>query len=383
MVPPSSKFVGSLHSLEVGRSAWQNAVKGHVPTMTAHAKELISHAKSRRPIPAQLPTQPSSTFRVFLTGLGGLGYDKRALLSAVGVTAAQLEDPDGRVPCMSIPALIGQAMRTRPITNLGFKVAAQTPIGAFQLLDYLIVTCQNVSQGIRQLARYLRLSEAPFSVEIHDAEDPVRVVYVGIQDSFTAEFEIALAIFRLRREAESRLQPEYTCFTHTPDDLNEAEQLLGCPMRTQTPWLGLALSRQSWELPLRRRDAVLQSVLLRNADEIAARLLKPNDVVSDLRRILLSRLAQGDSNIESVARFMGTSVRSLQRRLTYLGSRYQDVLDSIRREAAGQYLSDRALSISEVGYLLGYSEPAAFHRAFKRWHGSTPHEFRLAHRRTI
>ena len=75
-------------------------------------------------------------------------------------------------------------------------------------------------------------------------------------------------------------------------------------MRTQRPWLGLALSRQSWELPLRRRDAVLQSVLLRNADEIAARLLKPNDVVSDLRRILLSRLAQGDSNIESVARFM-------------------------------------------------------------------------------
>ena len=77
---------------------------------------------------------------------------------------------------------------------------------------------------------------------------------------------------------------------------------------------------------------------------------------------------------------MGTSVRSLQRRLTYLGSRYQGVLDSIRREAAGQYLSDRALSISEVGYLLGYSEPAAFHRAFKRWHGSTPQEFRLAHR---
>jgi len=380
MAPPGSKFVGSQHSLEVGRSAWQNAAEGDVSTMTADAKELISHAKPRRPIPSQALTQPSLTFRVFLTGLAGLGYDKTALLSAAGVTAAQMEDPDGRVPCMSIPALIGQAMRTRPTTNLGIKVAAQTPIGAFQLLDYLIVTCQNVSQGIRQLARYLRLSEAPFSVEIHDDEDPVRIVYVGIQDSFTAEFEIALAIFHLRREAESRLQPEYACFTHTPDDLNEAEQLLGCPMRTQRPWLGLALSRQSWELPLRRRDAVLQSLLLRNADEIADRLPKPNDVVSDLRRILLSRLAQGDSNIESVARSMGTSVRSLQRRLTYRGSSYQDVLDSIRREAAGQYLSDRALSISEVGYLLGYSEPAAFHRAFKRWHGSTPHEFRLAHR---
>ena len=380
MDPPGSKSVGSQHSLEVGRSAWQNAVKGDVVTMTARAKKLIRRAKPCSSIPAQVLTQPSSTLRVFVNAFVCLGYEKASLLSAAGITAAQLDDPDGRVPCMSIPALIGQAMRNRRTTNLGIKVAAQTPIGAFQLLDYLIVSCQNVSEGIRQLARYLRLSEAPFSVEIHDADDPVHVAYVGIQDSFTAEFEIALAIFHLRREAESRLQPEYACFVHTPDDLNEADQLLGCPIRTQTPWLGFALSRQSWELPLRRRDAALQSVLLRNADEVTARLPKPGDVVSDLRRILLSRLAQGESNIESVARSMGTSVRSLQRRLTHRGSSYQDVLESIRREAAGRYLTDRALSISEVGYLLGYSEPAAFHRAFKRWHGSTPHEFRLAHR---
>jgi hypothetical protein len=116
---------------------------------------------------------------------------------------------------------------------------------------------------MRQLARYLRLSEAPFSVEIYDAEDPIRLVYVGIQDSFIAEFEIALAIFHLRRETETRLRPEYVGFTHTPDDIKEAEHWLGCPVRTQAPWLGVALSRQSWELPLRRRDAVLQSVLLR------------------------------------------------------------------------------------------------------------------------
>jgi hypothetical protein len=66
--------------------------------------------------------------------------------------------------------------------------------------------------------------------------------------------------------------------------------MLGCPVRTKTPWVGSALSRQNWELPLRRRDAALQSVLLRNAEEIAARLPKPNDVVSDLRRTLLTSL---------------------------------------------------------------------------------------------
>jgi AraC-like DNA-binding protein len=202
---------------------------------------------------------------------------------------------------------------------------------------------------------------------------------VDIQDSFTAGFETALAVFHLRRETESRLRPEYVSFTDAPENVAEAEHLLECPVRTQMPWLGLALSRQSWELPFRRRDAVLQSVLLRNAEQVATRLPATDDVVADLRRILITRLAQGDSDIEVVARIMATSVRSLQRRLATARTTYQKLLDSIRREAAGRYLADRGLSISEVGYVLGYSEPAAFHRAFRRWYGSTPQEFRLSH----
>lgn len=350
--------------------------------MTAHAKTLIKGAKAQRPETSEVRTQPSSTLRVFVAGLVRLGYKSASLLSAAGVTAEQLEDPDGRVPCMSIPAVISYAMRTRPVKNLGIKLAAETPIGAFQLLDYLIVTSENVGQGMRQLARYLRLSEAPFSVEIYDTEDPIRVTYLGIQDSFTAEFEIALAIFHLRREAESRLQPGYVSFVHAPDDVGETEHLLGCPVRVRMPWLGLALSRQHWEMRLRRRDPALQSVLLRSASDVAARIPEANDPVADLRRMLISRLAQGDCDIESVARSMATSVRSLQRRLAAAQTTYQWVLDATRSEVARQYLVDRTLSVSEVGYLLGYSEPAAFHRAFKRWHGSTPQEFRQAHQST-
>ena len=103
--------------------------------MTAAAKKLIKHANPQRLVPGQIPTQPSSTLRVFVHGLARLGYDMASLLLAAGVTAVQLEDPEGRVPCTSLPAVIEKAMRTRPLSNLGIKVAAETPIGAFQLLD--------------------------------------------------------------------------------------------------------------------------------------------------------------------------------------------------------------------------------------------------------
>jgi AraC-like DNA-binding protein len=151
-------------------------------------------------------------------------------------------------------------------------------------------------------------------------------------------------------------------------------------VRTQAPWLGLALSREYWELPLRRRDAVLQSVLLRKAQQIASRLPENDAVVAELRRWLMARLAQGDSDIESVARPMATSVRSLQRRLASTGTTYQEVLDSTRREAAGRYLSHSRSARLDTCWAI--SEPAAFHRAFKRWYGTTPHEFRRPQKRT-
>ncbi len=70
--------------------------------------------------------------------------------------------------------------------------------------------------------------------------------------------------------------------------------------------------------------------------------------------------------------------RTLQRRLARAGTSFEALCDDARRTAAETYLRDTTLSISEVTYLLGYSEPAAFHRAFKRWHGKTPLAFRQA-----
>jgi AraC-like DNA-binding protein len=99
-------------------------------------------------------------------------------------------------------------------------------------------------------------------------------------------------------------------------------------------------------------------------------------VAGELRRVLASRVAGGDTRIQTVARQLAMSVRTLQRRLATEKLSYQDVLEEIRRQAAERYLSDSTLSAAEVGFLIGYSELAAFHRAFKRWRGMTPVQFR-------
>jgi AraC-like DNA-binding protein len=98
----------------------------------------------------------------------------------------------------------------------------------------------------------------------------------------------------------------------------------------------------------------------------------------EVRRALASRVGRGDTRIQTIARILATSPRSLQRRLAAADVSYQELLDLSRKDAAERYLAESPLSISEVAHLLGYSEPAAFNRAFRRWHHQTPQAFRRA-----
>jgi AraC-like DNA-binding protein len=321
---------------------------------------------------------------VFIAALDRLGYDIDPLLAQAGFCRADFErDPDARIPCARIVPVFQRAMQHRPIANAGVKVAAVTPIGTFPLLDYVMVTCDTVGSGIGQLTRYFRLIDNPHVVQTVETEDPIRVVFDsrdGRNSSFGFEFGVSLILLHIREEAGESFRASYASFRHRPDDAAEIEQILGCTVRTGATWNGFAMSRGAWNLPLRRRDAILADLLTRQADEAIARLPQMDGVPLEVRRALASRVAGGDTSIQAVARALATSVRSLQRRLAEAGVSYQQLLDLARKDAAERHLMESSLSVGEVAYLLGYSEAAAFNRAFRRWHQQTPQAFRAQHR---
>jgi len=95
--------------------------------------------------------------------------------------------------------------------------------------------------------------------------------------------------------------------------------------------------------------------------------------------VLASRLGR-KVNVGTAARLMAVAPRTLQRRLAEEGVSFQEIVDAGRRESAERLLGDASLTVSEVGYVLGFTEPSAFHRAFRRWHGVTPMQFRRTNR---
>ena len=341
--------------------------------MTAGVKKLTDRATT--PLADSSTTQSARDIRAFVEALVRLGHDPQTLLTAANLTPKDLEDPDARIPCTATGAILEQASRDRPVPNLALKMAVETPIGSYPLLDYLVLTSETVGDGYRQLVRYFRLVSSPAVLEISEAADGADVVANSPGNPFAAEYTLALSVFHFRRETEGRFQPERFELVHVPDDVSELEERLQCAVHPRSERNALRLSAAAWRLPLRRRDSQLRALLAEQADEIAQKW-SAKGAASEVRRALAARVAGGDVSIQTIARHLATSPRTLQRRLAEEGTSYQNLVEATRRQAAEGYLAQSRLSAGEIAYLLGYSEPAAFHRAFRRWHGQTPAAFR-------
>ena len=275
--------------------------------------------------------------------------------------------------------MLARAQQEHFTPNLALELARVTPIGAYPLLDYLILTSDSVGAGVRQLACYRHLVGDPVAITVNDQLDPIRVE-MGGGSPFSVEYTSALMLLHFRKETEGRFAAGSVSFQHEPDDAAAFERIFGCPVTTRSTWSGIIVPIEMWNEPLSRRDPVLRQMLEAQAKGILARLPKRTGVASDVQRALTMKVVGGDTRIAAVARALAMSGRTLQRRLAEEGVSYQELLDEARREAAKRHVSEPALAICEVAYLLGYSEPAPFHRAFKRWYGMTPDAFRRTHR---
>jgi AraC-like DNA-binding protein len=332
------------------------------------------------PRASQSGTAPEPMHLGNLRGMFGalerLGYDIDSLLAPFGLTRVELNDPDGRLPARVCAQIFAAIQRERQVKNLALCIAIETPIGANPLLDYLVCTAESVGEGFKQLARYLGLVNPSIRLVFREEEDPIRVLVEGSTDPFTVELTVSLSVLRVSRESRDQLQLARICFRHEPDDAGAFRSALHCEVETQSSWSGLALTRESWHLPLRRRDPSLRNWLERKAEQIMASQAGQEGVAMEVRRLLAAPANGSVTSVEAVARRLAMSPRTLQRRLSEEGTSFDSLREEMRKQTAETFLADRTLSVSEVAFLLGFSEPGAFHRAFKRWHNTTPDAFR-------
>jgi AraC-like DNA-binding protein len=340
--------------------------------MTPRANRVAPRATATSPRTKSTTDAPE--LRGLLPALEQLGFDVDGLLTAVGLQRADVQDPDVYVAPAACAGIFVRALQERRVRNLALQLARRTPVIA-PLPDYLLVSADSVGHGLQRLARYFRLYNGKVIVTIAD-EDPLRVIIDSGGDPFYAELAVASSLLRFIRETDDQLRAAHVTFAHEPDDVSEYAAVLQCSIRTCGSWNGWALPKEASQLPLRRRDPALGRWLERQATRLLATLPTGDDITSEVRHALATQVTSGATNIEPVARRLATTRRTLQRRLAETGTSFEAIRDDVRRRAAEMYLADRTLSVTDIAYLLGYAEPTSFHRAFKRWHGTTPEAFR-------
>jgi len=324
----------------------------------------------------------SVSSRALLGACERLGLDAEALLRSVEISRQTLEDPDARLEASKVRALWARAYELSGDPALSLHAAEECPFGSYKVIDFMATSAGTVGEAFRNGSRYFGLINTRTRLPVDESGDPVTFDVVdeaapaGVFPAY-AEYCLATFVLHVRAGTGVNFPVRRVTFVHpAPPDCGEHRRIFGCPVHFGAEHNRLAIDRRFWETRTAGANPGVLQVLTEHADLLVQKLPRGPDLVERTRRAISERLRGGDSSLEGVARELGTSGRSLQRHLQGLGYSYHALADEVRAATARLYLGQADIAVAEVAYLLGFADQSTFHRAFKRWTGSTPARFR-------
>ena len=323
--------------------------------------------------------------RVIATLRDRLG-DPALLLSEAGLEAAAIEDRSMRVPAAAEIRLVERAAEVTGDSTFGLRLAVGGGADEAGLVALVLATTPNVRETVRLFPRYARIinESVRFSVSFSPKGATVELRYLGLlrrSVKHAAELQTAALVQALRDFTGHDLSPVQVSFAHVrTDDTRPFERFFRCPVRFGAESDQVVLSSETLDIPNRRADCYLFQTLQPFADEeIGAREVPGRSFREAVDNQIFRTLARGEPTIEAVSQALAVSARTLSRRLAQEGTTFPEVLTTLRRSLAAQYIQEPGLSIDQIGLLLGYSEIASFSHAFRRWTGVSPSAARRVH----
>ncbi|MEL7361966.1 MAG: AraC family transcriptional regulator [Bacteroidota bacterium] len=311
--------------------------------------------------------------------------DRAALLRSVGLTREGPPDPaymlkaadyydffervalaDGHG--LTLPLRAGASMRCNDYGALGLAMkSALTLGGTFERAARYVIVLTNVAQYEVE-----RTSGGAF---MHLHREGERRLGMRLSNEATLASFVAIA----REVSAAPFQLKAVYLRHAaPSSTGEHEAYFGCPVHFDADHDALEMSTETLRAPNKLGDAGLVRFFDTHLDAEVAAIDDGAPLARQVHDFVTTSLSEGIPTLSAVARHLGMSVRTLQRRLADEGHSYQTLVDEARRRLARRLLKDTDSSLAEVAFMTGFSEQSAFTRAFKRWAGQTPRSFRLS-----
>ena len=339
---------------------------------------MLELANSSRDAPIR-----TQIVRAALARIRAAGGDPGELVARFALPPKAETDPDVVLPLRTLHAFLEAAERAASDPFLGLHMAASFPRGIYGVVEFIARNCSTLREGLHRIVQYASLmtNRVHVTFEEHDGAGVIEHRIPGeplATGRHSNEFFLCALVLQARELTGVAFAPARVWFAHpAPADTRELARQLGTrELRFGAGVNRLELSEHVLGLPIRSADPALLSVLDREATHTLERTPSPRTFMEQVRAAIEQLLATGALSVEALARALGTSTRTLQRRLTEEGTSFRDVVENVRAELARAYLGDLQLGLGDVAFRLGYAEVSAFLRAFKRWTGMTPSQFR-------
>lgn len=327
----------------------------------------------------------AALYRPLLDVASELGVDPAELLAPLSLTPADLTQPDARLTPDQGRALIRRARKLTGCEEIGLLMAERVRLRDFDLLGYVLRSADSLLAGLEALVRYGRLLGDSAAFGLSRMGD---LLWLRLDLAGGAPFEpegedaAAASACRLLRELSGeRVAPIEVHLTRAkPACAARYRAWFQAPVAFGAERLQLAYAVESLTQAPPQPDPRLASLLSQQAGSLLETLPENNELLDRVRLEIGRSLSAGTLSVFHVARRCGLSERTLRRRLSSAGYSFRDVVEDTRRKRALFMIRTGHEGVAQISQKLGYSDPASFARAFRRWTGVTPQGYRSAQR---
>lgn len=316
--------------------------------------------------------------------LESLGMDVEKIFFHAGISYENIKSPSARVPFERFEALIKLAISATNNPNIALNIGDYIHPTSYYPVGISFLSSHNLDGFCRRAQRYASVYSTNYKVDYITGDRyswltniPVAAVRSSDVGYVSVEGWLTVMLRFIRYMYKPDYHP-YLVRLATPC-INNREDLyiqhFGCPVEFNADRNGICFDNRDLHISLPAANADLA----RRSDRIVMEFLNKMghlDLLGQVHAKVIDLLPSGRCTMEIVAEALHMSTRNLHNRLTETGYSFQRVLDDTRRELAEQYMEQGEISVSEIAYLLGFSDCSNFSRSFKRWTGMSPSKFR-------
>jgi AraC-like DNA-binding protein len=309
------------------------------------------------------------------------GADAQDILRRSGLGTDPLE-PSAPIPLFGLCSAMDDAVRRTHNDNFGLWFGHQFAPQSLGLLGYLATSSPTLGQALRNMVEYFPVYQQSSLLRLCEAQGICRLEY-RLQDTRIASRrqDAELSLTQFCNVMRLALGPSWAAlevhFEHPrPSDWHAHREAFGAEVRFAMQYNAILFRATELGKPMPYSDSQLLAIIKQSMQQLRPTTQIAPSLVARVREQILGVLPDGEPRLDDIAERLSVPAWTLQRRLKEENECFKQLIESIRRELAHTYLQEERLSISELSFRLGYTEVSTFSRAFMRWHGVSPTQWR-------